>query len=106
MTHGIDAAMQRMQTPALQPMADGATTEPQSGKLRAGDHPMLAHRERRDPPIDARPPQFGPYDGLKCTFASHPADLGRQTAPGKDRIATTLSQKRDRSRFLDAPFVN
>ena len=86
MTHGIDAAMQRMQTPALQPMADGATTEPQSGKLRAGDHPVLAHRERRDPSIDARPPQFGPMTGL-----SAPSPLIRPILAAKPRREKTES---------------
>jgi len=47
---------------------------------------VLAHRERRDPSIDARPPQFGPMTGL-----SAPSPLIRPILAAKPRREKTES---------------
>jgi hypothetical protein len=70
-TDGEHAAMQHVQPPALQAMADRAAADSQAQDLVAGYDAVLALGEPRDRGVDRRAPTFGPHDGLNEGLDAH-----------------------------------
>jgi hypothetical protein len=70
---GVHASMHEVQPAAFEPVVDRAPTEPQAGDLRAGDHAVLAVRERRDQGVERTSATLIIYFMVKCTLVSHRA---------------------------------
>ena len=78
MSNRVHPSVEWMQPAGVQPMTDDPTADPQTGELNAGDHAVLAFRERGKGTIDFVRPQFGPYDGLNCGFVGHGPMVARK----------------------------
>ena len=68
MSHGIHPSMKEREPVALQPVIDGAPTDPGGEQLHAADDAVLALRERGDRLVN---PTFAPYVGVNVGFGAH-----------------------------------
>jgi hypothetical protein len=70
--------MHEVQPTTLEAVVDGTPAEPKAGELRAGDHAVLAVRERRDQGVEPTSATLTIYFMVKCTLVSHgPMVAGR-----------------------------
>jgi hypothetical protein len=85
--------VQNVETAAFEPVPDRAPAQAEVGELRAGDHPVLAPRERRDQPLARMLATFGPYFGLKVARIPHGPDGGGESVSVDRRIVTNVQKE-------------
>jgi hypothetical protein len=70
----VDAPMQLVELPPLNPHSDRSTSHAHRKQLPSSNHPMLPPRELRDLPVKKSSVQLTLYMRANCTLASHAAD--------------------------------
>ncbi|HET9185104.1 MAG TPA: hypothetical protein VFN82_03080 [Solirubrobacterales bacterium] len=82
MADGVNAAVERVDTPAPQPFVDLPSAEPQPQELATTDHPVLPRRQprHRDIRVSNRPPAtrdaFAPNIVVNASLARHGLEAG------------------------------
>jgi hypothetical protein len=73
--------MHEVQPAACEPVVDRTPTEPETGELPAGDHAVLAARERRDPCVERSSATLTIHFMVKCTLVSHRSIVAARVCP-------------------------
>ena len=102
MAYRVHAAVDHVQSAALDAVVDSSRADPLLHQLPPRDHAMLSVGERRDRPVNSTNPILTPYDGVNVGFVRHAPSVTAALA----RAVLEASRIRRRKRSTSPLYVH